>query len=93
MPGGCVMPTARSAGRTTCRARSSWKTDPSTAAITGADGALLVMPWLVFWANSQDVAQQRQRPGGLDPVPGGGGQFSQGADGGGGAPHPLSAGV
>jgi hypothetical protein len=32
-------------------------------------------PCFVFWAGGQDVAQQGQQAGGLDPVPGGGGQF------------------
>jgi hypothetical protein len=32
MPCACGTPTARSAGRTTCKAKSNWKTDPGGSA-------------------------------------------------------------
>jgi uncharacterized protein YndB with AHSA1/START domain len=44
-------------------------------------------------ADGGDIAQQRQRPGGLDLIPGRGGQFPERADRGGGAAHPPGAGV
>jgi hypothetical protein len=39
-----------------------------------ADGRNWLWPCFVFWAGGQDLAQQGQLAGGLDPVPGGGGQ-------------------